>query len=129
MHLTRFSICTAIATLAFLDVFVMNAAARPAAAATTPCGTITGPPAKIPAGTTRTYVIEVVRVPCAFAKTWAAKILRERTPSGGIFPHPKGPSGWQCSATTLVKHVAVDGFCGIHGSIRSFFWSPKGSDG
>jgi hypothetical protein len=122
----RIVLCVALSALL---AFVPGAVAAPQAATTEPCGTIVGPSTHVPTGLTRTYVVEGVRVACSFAKTWAERILHEQTRSGGLFPHPTGPPHWQCTASTLVKQITVDGFCGMRGTIRSFFWAPQGAEG
>jgi hypothetical protein len=74
-------------------------------AASAACGTIPGPAWVIgPTGEKgNTYKVVASGVACAFAKTWATKLVR--TPyRGEAGTHLTGPAGWSCLPTISWGH-------------------------
>jgi len=98
------------------------------------CGAVTGPTIRQPWRTsTGIRVVAMHRygvggtkaLSCTFMRTWVGRIVRESTPPGGLFPHPKGPAGWRCDAAELFKRVATSGFCHDAANRNGFSWGAE----
>lgn len=85
---------------------------RPAAAhSAKPCGTLSGPQARVGKTSFSHYGVAAINADCGSARRTVASILTKHLPNSVTPLRTKSPTGWICVAEEVDRHVAIAGHC------------------